>query len=104
MTTIKLKNWLGEETEWSDYELGDWIIRFGSFPVELTASEDFSGSYEMIRAHIFKLQNNKYAYVEENGCSCYEPTDAEVVTNLSLSEAKKRMKQFHKEHKGYNNW
>ena len=94
MTSIKLPNKDGTISEWSDYDLGEWILSFGSFPVEVTDSKDFSASYEMERAHIFKLQNRRYAYVEEVGCSCYEPYGAKIESGLSLREAEARMKQF----------
>jgi len=60
------------------YRLEAWITTFGSVPVELIASEDFSESYEMDAGHVYRLENGKFATVFESGCSCYEARDAAI--------------------------
>lgn len=61
-----------------DYDLKYWMPVFGSKPVERIAHEDFAGSYEKCECHVFRLENNQYAVVAENGCSCYSADDAQI--------------------------
>jgi len=63
--------------EW-EYEFENWTERFGSEPIELIASIDYSESYETEKMHIFKLKNGKYVSVYECGCSCYDYRDAQI--------------------------
>lgn len=63
--------------EWKS-EFSAWMFTFGSAPIELVVSEDWSESYEMTRRTIFKLENGQYALVKENGCSCYTYADADI--------------------------
>lgn len=74
--------------EWN-YEFHCWEPYFGSSAMELVKSEDRSESYEMNRAHVFKLKNRKYAFVGESGCSCYVPSNAtiEIFTNKQAALA-----------------
>lgn len=58
------------------WEWHSWASRLGSVPVDRIEHEDRSESYEMDRAHVFKLENGKYALVTESGCSCYESGSA----------------------------
>lgn len=60
------------------YEIKNWIDRLQSIPVEVIRSIDVSPSYEMDRFTIFRLENNKYATVQESGCSCYTCNDANI--------------------------
>lgn len=60
------------------YEFGQWISVMRSAPIELIKSADYSESYSMNRAHIFKLENRQYAMVVETGCSCYTCSDAKI--------------------------
>lgn len=62
----------------SKWDLEAWITRLGSMPVQKVAWEDFSESYEMCRAHVWRLENGQYALITESGCSCYEPEDADI--------------------------
>ena len=62
----------------SEWDLKAWIGTLGSVPVERLAHEDLSESYEMTVAHVFKLENKKYALITEEGCSCYESSQAEI--------------------------
>jgi hypothetical protein len=60
------------------YDLEAWIFRLGSTPVERVAHEDKSGSYEMNQAHVYRLENGRFALVTESGCSCYSNSDADI--------------------------
>jgi len=61
-----------------DYEFRSWKNITGFEPIELIASVDESESYEMDRRHVFLLADGKYASVDEQGCSCYDPSWASV--------------------------
>lgn len=61
-----------------DYEIKEWVLKMESFPESVVASESRPRSYETHAAHVFKLQNGKYALVVEDGCSCYSASDALV--------------------------
>jgi len=74
--------------EWS-YHFKEWMEKLQSAPIELIKSKDKSGSYEMNRRHIFKLENKKYAVIIERGCSCYSDSDAEIELFPNIKEAKK---------------
>lgn len=65
-----------------------WLPILGSVPVALLDSVDYAGSYERREAHIFRLENGQYAFIVEEGCSCYEPYDAEITIHPSLSAAR----------------
>jgi hypothetical protein len=73
---------------WS-YEFSEW--KLSALPVELIHSQDDSESYEMDRQHVFKLENGRYAYISEQGCSCYEYSDAEVCEYPTKEEAMSRV-------------
>ena len=60
------------------YEFKFWLQIFKSDPVSCLKSEDRSASYEMSACHVFKLNNGQYAVVVEEGCSCYEPINANI--------------------------
>lgn len=75
------------------YEFKAWEMEMGSLPTKLIASLDRSESYEMSRAMVFKLANRKYAVAIEEGCSCYEATDANIEIHPTLGAA---MKSFDK--------
>lgn len=79
------------------YELESWIHALGSMPIERILHEDLSGSYEMRRAHVFKLENGEYALVTENGCSCYSPEQAGVDLFPTLDKAKESFDKWVKE-------
>ncbi len=60
------------------YEFEAWERRFGGMPKYLLASHDRSESYEMDRAHVFKIRPGRFALVLESGCSCYVPSSADI--------------------------
>ena len=61
-----------------EYNLKAWIYTLGSVPIAQVAAENRSESYEMDKAWVLLLENGKYAFVLERGCSCYEPSDAKI--------------------------
>ena len=66
-----------DPTKWRE-ELHAWAYRFGSIPEALLATCDRSESYEMDRAHVFKIWPGRYALVLEQGCSCYVYEEADI--------------------------
>ena len=66
-----------DPSKWNP-EFHAWAYRLGGVPVALLASHDRSESYEMDRAHVFKIRPGRYALVLERGCSCYMYDDAEI--------------------------
>lgn len=71
------------------YEFDVWIHTFHSIPIKVIRSVDHSQSYVMDRRHVFLLENGKYAFVRESGCSCYIPMDAEIDLCSSLEDVKR---------------
>lgn len=61
-----------------EYEIKSWLPKLGSIPIERVAYKDMSESYEMERAHVFRLENGQFALVTESGCSCYDYEDAVI--------------------------
>lgn len=82
-----------------DYEIKRWIITLGSMPIERVAHADFSEPYEMNMAHVFKLENGQYALVTECGCSCYDPSDAEIDLFPNKNTALLKFKEWEKQNK-----
>lgn len=74
--------------KWS-YEFEYWLESFQSPPIELVKSVDRSESYEMDRTHIFKLEDGRYAVVNESGCSCYDPSVASIEILPTLEKAER---------------
>ena len=70
-----------------DYEFRAWKNTIGFVPVELVASIDESASYEMDRRHVFLCENGSYATVSEQGCSCYEVSEASISFYATKAEA-----------------
>lgn len=62
----------------SKWDIEAWIMRLGSMPTKRLAHHDFSGEWEMNRAHVLALENGQFALVTESGCSCYSSSDAEI--------------------------
>ena len=60
------------------YELEDWSKDLQSFPIEEIKHADFSQSYEINTGYIFRLENGKFAFIIESGCSCYDPSWAKI--------------------------
>jgi hypothetical protein len=71
----------------SEYANKVWEQQLGSKIVDTVRSEDWSYSYEMDAAHIFKLENSKYALITERGCSCYDYSDADIMVYETLEAA-----------------
>lgn len=69
------------------YEFKEWIPIFQCDPIELIISENRNEDYEMNRAHIFLLDNGKYAFVGESGCSWYGPEEAQIEICPDLDSA-----------------
>ncbi len=74
-----------------DYQFNYWKGTTGFEPVELIASEDISGSYEMDAMHVFRLKRG-YAIVHESGCSCYSPDWASIDILENLDAVRESLK------------
>lgn len=59
-------------------EIEKWLPTLGSMPEECLAWRTFDESYQMIQAHVWQLENGNYALIVEEGCSCYDPDDAQI--------------------------
>lgn len=84
-----------------DYELKEWITQFGSMPVRRLLHGDYSRSYEMEVSHVFQLENGKFAYVNESGCSCYSPDKASIDVLPTFELAEKKFREWETEQKRY---
>ena len=84
------------------YELEDWIGKLQSMPVEEIDSYDESQSYEFAAGHLFKLENGKYAFVYESGCSCYDPSWAEISIFENIVDAKEKFLERKVQDEKYN--
>ena len=87
----------GEITDWT-HEFKSWNKKLDSPVVMYEKSACLDVPYEMHSAHIFKQKNNRYLFVSECGCSCYEPDEAELFSDLSREEAENHIKKFTEEH------
>jgi hypothetical protein len=72
-------------------------MRLWSFPVERIAHFDMAGAHSKCEAHILKLENGQYALVIEEGCSCYEPKDAEIELFPTRPRAKEALDRWVRE-------
>lgn len=70
--------------------LRNWGHITGFIPVEQLVSIDESGGYEVSSMHVFKLLNG-YAIVYESGCSCYDPSEADVSLYPNLEGVKEAL-------------
>jgi len=86
-----------------DYELKEWIGTLGSMPIKRHYHEDHSQPYGMEMAHVFELENGKFALVVESGCSCYEPSKAGIELFPTLLKAKEQFDKWDKENRHNNN-
>lgn len=57
-----------------------WSAIAGANITEVIAEEDTSADYEVTARHLYKLENGRFAVVEESGCSCYSMSDAHIET------------------------
>ena len=83
-----------------EWELKSWIARLGSVPVKIIEDCNRSADYEVTKFKVLKLENGNYATVEENGCSCYESSQANIEIFSSKKEA---VAQFEKWERKQNN-
>ena len=70
-----------------NHEFSYWKHIAGFEPVKLIASVDESPDWEMDRRHVLLMKNGSYATVIENGCSCYDSSEAVIDFHKTLSEA-----------------
>lgn len=82
--------------KWSWSLKNSWAQRLGSPPVELVDSADYSRSWEMDRAHIFRLENGEYALIVEQGCSCYTADWADIQLHPDEEKAVKKFREWKK--------
>ena len=89
--------WGGEEMEndklgVEDYQLKYWVPLFGAKPVERIYHFNYTNAYEICEAHVFILENGKFAFVLEEGCSDYSSEDAQIdiLPTRELAEEKFR--------------
>lgn len=62
----------------STYAMEVWESQENAKIIRQVASADWSACYEMDAAHVFELDNGKFLFVEERGCSCYGYEDASL--------------------------
>lgn len=79
-----------------EWEIKEWISRLGSMPIEIIENCDRSAAWEVTRFKVLKLENGKYATVEENGCSCYDARDADIEIFSSKKEAVAQFEKWEK--------
>lgn len=71
----------------SDYAKECWETQTGQKIVQEHASADWSECYDQDAAHVFELDNGKFLFVRESGCSCYDYSDAFLDVVDTLDEA-----------------
>lgn len=69
------------------YEFESWEPEFSAKAVALVFQDDRSEPYTRRAAHVFRLDNGKYALVTEDGCSCYTRHDAVITVTKSKQDA-----------------
>lgn len=79
------------------YELSEWIERLGSIPIKRTAHVHYAVDYKKRTAHVFELENGRYAFVSERGCSCYSPAEADIDIYPSKKKAMESFEKWKKE-------
>lgn len=93
---------MSNETVIDSDDLKAWIVALGSMPVKRIAHKDFSVPYEMNMAHVYELENGKYALVTEQGCSCYSADRAVIDLFPALDAAMNSFTKWAKENKPEN--
>ena len=76
------------------WEIEAWITRLGSMPIKVIDRCDRSESYSIAKFTILKLEDGKYATVDENGCSCYNSEDANIEIFSTEKEAKIQFEEW----------
>lgn len=61
-----------------EYTTKQWSEQFNIKILERIAHEDEGGNYETHEIHVVSLEGNKYAVITEDGCSCYDSSQAEI--------------------------
>lgn len=83
------------------WQIEAWIMRLGSFPRKRVFHKDYAGSYEKREAHVLQLENGKYALVVEEGCSCYESSQANIEIFQSLFKVRSQFEKWCKEKEAF---
>lgn len=96
-----IPSYMGGTSDWTN-EFTAWNKELTSPVVSLEKVADYDVEWEMHRAEIFKQKNGRYLFVQECGCSCYEPEDANLFPDLSKEEAERHMREFIKDHNSMN--
>ena len=76
------------------YEFEAWEKEMGGTPDRLLASHDRSKSWEMERAHVFRIRPGRYVFIHESGCSCYVPSEASIEVFGNERDAMARYKKW----------
>ena len=98
--TTKNKLELLEIDEW---EIKAWITRLGSMPIKVIDRCDRSAPFSITRFTILKLEDGKYATIDEQGCSCYIPENANIEIFSTEKRAKTQLEKWNKLMNEYNN-
>lgn len=94
----KTKDSISERVGIDSWDLSAWIEKLGSIPVERIKFVDRSEGYSIEQAHLFRLENGKYAVVIESGCSCYSSSDAQIEVFPTFQRAEESFKEWEKLH------
>lgn len=73
--------------ELSKYAKNVWETQLDQKIVYVHATADWSECYQTDAAHVVELDNGKFVFISESGCSCYSYDDADLTVVDSLSEA-----------------
>ena len=84
-----------------DYEIKAWIVQLGSMSIKRLLHANYGESYEIDTSHVFELENGKFAYVNESGCSCYSPENATIDVLPTFELAEKKFREWETEQKKY---
>lgn len=80
------------------HTLGDtWPMPPNLTYVAVHKSEDPSDSSEKEAMHILEASNGKFYTIHESGCSCYDPSWAEVEEHPTLDSAMRAFKTWEKQ-------
>ena len=71
--------------EWS---LKEWMVGLMSIPVKKIDGYNRSEGYDNDSGVLLLLENGKFAYVRECGCSCYDASQAEIFVKENEQDAR----------------
>lgn len=71
------------------YQNEYWVTITGSNIVDVIEEEEGETNYSTNEKHLYKLEDGRYAVVQESGCSCYGLADAVIETYDTLVQARK---------------